>query len=975
MNTFSNLFRSLIAGLFLVCGSLVGAQTLVAGHSLRVIATDHFDIIFPEESRPGAEYLAGIAEKHLEDITTLLGIPFDERIPVTLTPFTDQFNGYMSSFPYSHIVLYDAPPDVEFVAYRNSLESLFVHELVHVVSLATRSSFFKKLNRLFGGWVMPAALSAPMFMVEGVTVSFESRSGFGRANDPLVHHRLSQAAYEGTFLSPVQASDTWDHPPFARAYYEYGGMFSAWLQKKYGMPRYAKLWQELGTTPRISLWYTRSGFYAAFERVYQMPLLEAWSDFAASFKIPGIIDNDDGMLTGDDCMILSVAAGTDRVFFLDRYTRRVYALDPETGRSETVLKVDSESETIALSPDGTRLLVSGFRTRGSLVDAEVREYDVQTGKKTGRIWRDSTAAAYFRDGIVSLSHDRHASRLVYYEDPDTPRVLLSGSPELLFSNPVPLDSSRIVFIAAERGIRSLWIYDAETESVSIVSAGEYLDSHLWSHIRGLSAGPDELLFSYHDGEGLYKLARIELGKDGQGELILDRTNYSGGVFSPVRCGTRVVYRAQFSGTDALAGYPEADSGEMVERYPLSFVSRTVGPADGEAAVSDSRDAPVSRDTPDSSDAPAFPVRFEEKDYSPCSWLNPLDLWFPVPLIRSTGSTLRLDGGGIVTYMGTPTDMNVFLLFAAYDARENFGEVDATWVSFVPGAPLTVRMTDGIEFFTNDSFRYPYRETRGSAALSFVRGIGGERIRYAIEPSFEAVWAALPRPGAASAYEWPYEDGLFIPGLSLSLMNRDRLPRELFGRGVSLTVSGKAALPENEFRYDAVFRASAGTAFPVRMTLYGARDESGMDIDGSSFAFNTVPWASAAAVEYADDDTGYHQWIAGGEAEFCFFSAEIQKPLSHVYWNRFFGILAWRGAVHDSDDADAAGEPPGTPIAPGIRFVNSLVLKAGAVVTLLPVPMLPVRLSPHGWVAWKLADGEPLNLEKSLVFGLSFQIEW
>ena len=46
-----------------------------------------------------------------------------------------------------------------------------------------------------------------------------------------------------------------------------------------------------------------------------MPLLEAWSDFAASFKIPGIIDNDDGMLTGDDCMILSVAAGTDRVFF------------------------------------------------------------------------------------------------------------------------------------------------------------------------------------------------------------------------------------------------------------------------------------------------------------------------------------------------------------------------------------------------------------------------------------------------------------------------------------------------------------------------------------------------------------------------------------------------------------------------------------------------------------------------------------
>ncbi len=116
-------------------------------------------------------------------------------------------------------------------------------------------------------------------------------------------------------------------------------------------------------------------------------------------------------------------------------------------------------------------------------------------------------------------------------------------------------------------------------------------------------------------------------------------------------------------------------------------------------------------------------------------------------------------------------------------------------------------------------------------------------------------------------------------------------------------------------------------------------------------------------------------VAGGETEFCFFTVDIQKPLSHVYGNRFFGILAWRGVMYESRGTDAGSAPPGIAVAPGIRFANSLVFKAGAVVTLLPVPMLPVRLSPHGWVALKLADGEPLNLQESLAFGLSFQIEW
>ena len=148
----------------------VSAQNFKPFRSLRTIKTEHFDLIFPRESEMTAYTLAGFADEVYQELNALLGINLYKRIPVVVTPDTGEFNGYMNSLPYPHIVLFDTPLDLEWTSFENALRGLFLHELAHVFSFNSMTPAFEIMNRIFGGWVIPAVLNASMFMVEGVTV-------------------------------------------------------------------------------------------------------------------------------------------------------------------------------------------------------------------------------------------------------------------------------------------------------------------------------------------------------------------------------------------------------------------------------------------------------------------------------------------------------------------------------------------------------------------------------------------------------------------------------------------------------------------------------------------------------------------------------------------------------------------------------------------------------------------------------------
>jgi len=501
--------------LLLVCAVVpVEAQLYKPFTSFRVIKTERFDIIFPEESESSARLLASYADRVYEQVSSLLGIEVPRRIPVTFAPHTDLSNAYHRLAPYSHIVIYDTPSNLEWTNFANDLESLFLHELTHAVSLNTRGPGWRWLERVFGSWASPSLLFAPLFMVEGVTVSFESLGGFGRANDPLIKQKLRQAIHEGKFLTPFQASGVYDLPGQSAAYYEYGGLFSAWLQQNYGMEKYAELWQALGNDSKFSFFVYRSGYYRIFKNVYGIDFMDAWNAFGASLALNGLEENPDELLpkqyhffSEKRNSISALAAWENNVYFIDGAEEKIRVYDARTGQAALLASGAFNtsfplSYDLDVSADGAALLVSGYRVTGERYGAVVTEHRTDSGRKTGRTIKGLFRARYFRDGVIGIRSELHNTCIVYEDFDGNSEILFRGNEEFLFSGPQVVDDERIVFVAARKGLRELLLYNYVSGELFRIENSDG-DNEYWRYMRGLGVSEGKIFFSYNTDDRMY----------------------------------------------------------------------------------------------------------------------------------------------------------------------------------------------------------------------------------------------------------------------------------------------------------------------------------------------------------------------------------------------------------------------------------------------------------------------------------------
>lgn len=938
---------------------------------LQVLETRYFDIIHPRESERTALRLAAEADAVFQRVTGLLDLRPNGRIPVVITPHTDSFNGYMNPLPYPHIVLFDTPMDIEWTVFADSLEGLFLHELTHVVSLSSRGPLFRALHGVFGGWVVPTALTAPLFMVEGVTVGFESLDGTGRVNDPEVRQRVRQAIHEGIALTPFQASGVYDKPPFGRAYYEYGGLFTAYILRTYGLDKYRELWAAMGRRIPLSLYFYRSGFFGLFRKVYGVEPMRAWEDFLASLALEGIEDAAVRPVVQGELLIRDIAAAGDRIFFLDGNSRTVQVYNTRTGERRTLISVDGGAYKLSVHPDGTRLLVSSYRYRGALARAVATEYSALDGRPTGLRREGLYGAVYFRDGFAAKASDLHGSRIVYLEDGEGDSVALDlvpvGNARRIYSYPVALDRDRLAFIVAEGGVRRLGLLDMSTGTLSYAVSDLRGDKERWRHIRGLNASEGRLLFAYNHDDRMYKLGILDFDASGTAAVGFYDRDLSGGVASPVAVDSSVYYRAAFATWDALAIHPQTLEELAPVRSPVRWETReelwTAASQNGAEALSEENSS--RRDAVD-----AVPGA---KPYSALRYLNPLKFWIPFPLVRSEDGSFRIDGGGIITYLSDPTDQNTFLISAGGDLRAGgFGYFDTTWASVGFGLPTTLSLSDGLETDWYAGGVSRYRATRIAASALLDRGLGGEALRFRLKPLASALLAAPDQKDGSGAYEWAYERPLYAAGLAVGLSTLRRRPWQLFGGGAAIELMGRLRTDGQGPRWDAVFRAGAEPALPLRATLYGAHDGDGMSVTGKSIGYGLAPFADVASGEYDRDAPSDLSWIAGGEAELKLLSWELQRNLSHLYFNRIFATSAFRAVLHErTGEAAKAGIPsPG-----GLRNHQTLILRAGAVISAIPLASAPLRFSPHLWFALKLSDlyedrgGAPYQA------GVALRLEW
>lgn len=929
------------------------AQVLKPGSLLRVIRTQRFEIIFPAESRQTAETLAGFADQSYETVSALLGIDIRGRIPVVITPHTDQFNGFTAFFPYFRIVLFDTPLDPEEFGFENSLESLFLHELTHAVSMYSRTGFFNGLRSVFGGWVLPTALNAPYFMIEGVTVSFESLEGYGRAVDPLTREMLMQAAWEKRFQTPFQASGAYDLPP-GGAYYEYGGLFSKWLQDRYGMEKYAALWQELGGWIRSSWFFYNHGFYSAFKKIYEVPFLDEWAAFEESLRPAYLEDNGAGIVWGTDdsgmrakhkARIEGAAASADAVYFLDQVGGGVMRYDVATGKTRRFIETDFSAYDVNVSDDDSGLLVSSYRYRGEGDRAEAVVAEYRNGRKR-RVWRGLYRGSFFRNGVVGLSSDRHANSLVFRSGPGkktggNEETLLRGSAELIFGTPQGLDDTWIAFTALRNGRRELGLYNYRDKTAYRLASDLPDDAERWRYMRYLKYSGGKLLFGYDHDQGMYKLGAVDLrplaGQDAESAalpVVFAERELSGGVALPVAAGDAVYYRGSFSNWDALARYPEPAAALSGTGAALRLI-----PWDAPA-----RAAPAIAAAPSGGDIPS-------RAYLPFKYLNPFRFWLPFSIPTFDMETDNITGLrlGFLSLMTDPTGSNTIVLQTGMNIQDMMAYVSVDWTSRSLGFPVTLHFSDDAVAEEKTT----YRETQGNISFSISRGLWNEYNRLTFAAGAGLYFTASDPGDGANIYSWGYDEHLSHIATGLEFSNLKRHVWNTFGEG------GYAALYSRFFNLDPVPKIETTTALsfepliPAWLRLYAAWDQRGMYLSGNSRRFSGTIFSAIAPSEYSSVASFGPQWLFGGEAELRLFSADIQRNLSHFYFNRIFGTLAYRASLYQPPGTVA--EPPGDPLPGGFRMTNTLITRLSLTVSSVYITLLPDSVTPNIYLAWKISN--------------------
>jgi hypothetical protein len=141
--------------------------------------SSHFEIVYRRGETAFAERALIAAEK----AHALLSPIFPDapaRTYLVLADFKDSLNGYAIDFPYPHMVIFASPPEGSSTlsSLDEWLESVILHEYVHVLHLYPSSGLWRTARAVFGSWVLPNGLM-PSHLHEGLAVFLETELGLG----------------------------------------------------------------------------------------------------------------------------------------------------------------------------------------------------------------------------------------------------------------------------------------------------------------------------------------------------------------------------------------------------------------------------------------------------------------------------------------------------------------------------------------------------------------------------------------------------------------------------------------------------------------------------------------------------------------------------------------------------------------------------------------------------------------------------
>ncbi len=722
--------KATIVVVFALCAASAFSQIFDIPQKLYTVRTKYFDIVFQEASKKSALYLANFADRAYEEVAAKLGTTPALRIPVLITPSCEDINGYFAHDPLLKIVLFETSisGNTE-LAFNDSLYKLFYHELTHFVSMTSLNRLMRTLYAIFGGWVynLPV-IQTPYNFIEGVTVSFESHDGYGRARDPLPGGQIRQEILEGKFKTFTQTMGTWDLYPRGGTIYWYGGYFSLYLQETYGMERYAELLRYFSNPINTQLLDDVGKMMGKFKEIYGITLETAWKDFGEhmSIKVPVVMRR---APAGAKAYYTGLAGSEAGALVYDAYKRAVLITDIKTGTRRLLFRHEAMIERMSVHPESGDILISTYSGSSRFPKQALEIF--RGGKLVPLPFAKISDAVWAGASILAIETKGYTRSLVLITDRET-TTLIRGTESINYLNPVSNEDGSVLYVlASESGITSiirLGVKDGKAVSIEKLVLPDGLG---W--LRYLSYAKGRLLASWDDDK-LYRLVEI-----GDSTVSYQSIPMSGGVHYPVATSGALAYLGFFSDGMALCAFPQ-------DRSQLGF-------KEAQAVWEDAsylRDAQSIYDKTDSN-----PV----KPYNGARWLLPAG-WTPyISIMNGFRAGLNLQ-------FAEPTETYSSALDVSWSGLTP-ETVDLSAAANLSLYPLAIQVSCTDSFFPASDPFTAYRLSSASASIflgdSFRVGLSGVIQGYSefteADTSFYRVWDASTM-GTMASLEFAITHGVF-----------------------------------------------------------------------------------------------------------------------------------------------------------------------------------------------------------------------
>lgn len=387
-----------------------------------ILSTNHFDILFSNEDKILAKYLADNADIFYDKANAELNAASEIRIPIIISPDSDAFSVSFTTYPYYRMLIFDAVPDAEFADYKTTFDNLFYHEVFSAIAQSMMSPFNKTVKKIIGGdsYNPISLINLPFSFVQGFTFVNNQDLEVTKFNDKYYLKLLSQAKLENKFPTRFQSFAARDIYPENELPIAAGSAFAAYLINTFGIEKYAEFWEECG---KLHFYFTAG----IFKKVYNQSIDDVWKDFIDSIPLPDELAELNELENEIECLfqnsennyahILSSKYG---LIWYDSIRHEIDVFDfNEKNKRKKLLFADGVT-SLDISPDNKYLAIS-YSEKGSsdnFIKQKAWIYDIEDEKIKNELSISNVAFLQFSDeslGVVGIAKKDNKEKIQIYD--------------------------------------------------------------------------------------------------------------------------------------------------------------------------------------------------------------------------------------------------------------------------------------------------------------------------------------------------------------------------------------------------------------------------------------------------------------------------------------------------------------------------------------------------------------------------------